>query len=97
MAWPYGYRWQQQSRAFLRQHPLCMCPHCREGKVRIKPSSVVDHIVPHKGNMKLFWDKHNWQALNKECHDSWKQRLEKSGEGGFDVDGNPIAKLDHWR
>ncbi len=25
----------------------------------------VDHIVPYRGNMKVFWDRSNWQAL---CH-----------------------------
>jgi len=25
----------------------------------------VDHIVPHRGDQRLFWDESNWQAL---CH-----------------------------
>jgi 5-methylcytosine-specific restriction protein A len=33
------------------------------------PAIVVDHIIPHKGNYKLFWDKSNWQSLCKSCHD----------------------------
>ena len=29
----------------------------------------VDHIIPHKGNMKLFWDSdNNWSPLCKSCH-----------------------------
>ena len=33
-------------------------------------STTVDHIIPHKGDRKLFWDKTNWQALCKPCHDA---------------------------
>ena len=32
-------------------------------------ATVVDHIVPHRGDPKLFWDTDNWQALCKQCHD----------------------------
>lgn len=33
-------------------------------------ATVVDHIIPHRGDQKLFWDRSNWQALCKSCHDS---------------------------
>lgn len=33
-------------------------------------ATVVDHIVPHRGDDRLFWDEENWQALCKNCHDS---------------------------
>ena len=32
-------------------------------------ATVVDHIVPHRGDQKLFWDQNNWQPLCKSCHD----------------------------
>jgi 5-methylcytosine-specific restriction protein A len=41
--------------------------------------NVVDHIKPHKGDQRLFWDKSNLQTLCKTCHDSKKQAIEKSG------------------
>ena len=28
----------------------------------------VDHIVPHRGDPRLFWDEENWQALCHSCH-----------------------------
>ncbi|WP_407496877.1 HNH endonuclease [Pseudooceanicola sp. MF1-13] len=28
----------------------------------------MDHITPHKGDRKLFWDRSNWQALCHACH-----------------------------
>ena len=62
----YTYRWQQASRAYLRAHPLCV--ECqRHG--RYTAAEVVDHIVPHRGDYRLFWDQGNWQALCKRCHD----------------------------
>ena len=41
------------------------------------PATVVDHIMPHKGNMVLFWNMANWQPLCLRCHNSWKQSLER--------------------
>lgn len=32
-------------------------------------AEVVDHIIPHRGDMKLFWDPNNWQGLTKADHD----------------------------
>lgn len=75
----YGYRWQKASKGFLRAHPLCQCPDCGEGRIRVLPSSVVDHIIPHRGDMALFWDSSNWQAMNKDCHDAKTARE----DGGF--------------
>ena len=34
----------------------------------LTPATVVDHIIPHRGDMKLFWDESNWQALCESCH-----------------------------
>ena len=65
----YGYRWQQARAAFLREHPLCQCPDCDDGRRRVVPSDVVDHIQPHRGDPALFWDQSNWQAMAKRCHD----------------------------
>lgn len=36
----------------------------------ITEATVVDHIKPHRGDQKLFWDRGNWQALCKSCHDN---------------------------
>lgn len=69
----YGYRWQQARERFLAEHPLCvMCS--REG--RVTAATVVDHVVPHRGDERLFWDRSNWQPLCKAHHDGAKQRAE---------------------
>lgn len=67
----YDYRWQKARLTFLRDNPFCV--HCSP---RFVAATVVDHITPHRGNEQLFWDRSNWQALCKPCHDQWKQKLE---------------------
>lgn len=62
----YNSEWRRARALFLSDHPIC--EECkREGKA--SAATVVDHIVPHKGNKALFWDESNWQALCKHCHD----------------------------
>ena len=62
----YGTKCQKESRRFLQAHPLC-CMCQKEG--RYVKATVVDHIVPHRGDQKLFWDQSNWQPLCKKHHD----------------------------
>jgi 5-methylcytosine-specific restriction protein A len=44
---------------------------------------VVDHIVPHRGDLTVFWDRSRWQALCASCHG----RKTAARDGGF---GNPL-------
>jgi len=76
----YTRRWQNAARAFLREHPLCQCPECDEGRVRTRAATVVDHHIPHRGDRALFWDRSNWRALAKRCHDR-KTAREDGGYG----------------
>lgn len=76
----YGYKWQKASKAFITAHPLCQCNECDEGKLRVMISTVVDHRIPHRGDMKLFWDSSNWQSMSKPCHDK-KTALEDGAFG----------------
>lgn len=95
MAGLYGYRWQKYRAQYLKAHPLCVM-HQRMGQV--VPATVVDHIQPHRGDEGLFWDEANHQALCKRCHDSHKQRAEKSGaQIGCDASGIPLDTAHHWR
>ena len=91
---PYGYKWQQARKGWLRKHPLC-ADHLKRGAY--VQATVVDHIVPHKGDNGLFWDTDNWQSLCEDCHNIHKQTLEKSGrELGCDLAGIPVDKNHHW-
>ena len=57
----YGYRWQKERQVFLAANPWCVeCDHV---------ATVVDHVLPHRGDVGLFWDAGNWQAMCKACHD----------------------------
>jgi 5-methylcytosine-specific restriction protein A len=72
----YTYKWQKQSKAFLLLHPCCvMCAD--EG--RVVAATDVDHIIPHRGDMRLFWDQSNWQPL---CHAHHSAKTARE-DGGF--------------
>lgn len=91
-------RWRKARARFLAEHPLCQCPNCDEGRVRATAADTVDHDKPHRGDLALFWDESNWRAMAKRCHDSFKQRAERSGRRtGCDVNGNPTSPGKHWK
>lgn len=73
----YNYRWQRASKFFLKLNPVCV--RCDADGV-LTAASVTDHVVPHKGDKKLFWNKGNWQALCVTCHNS-KTATEDGGFG----------------
>jgi len=73
----YGNRWTRRALLFRAQYPLCgMRPGDRppvmsrcfeEGRTTL--GRHVDHVVPHKGDKRLFWDElGNWQVLCASCH-----------------------------
>jgi 5-methylcytosine-specific restriction endonuclease McrA len=69
----YELTWEKESLLFRQEHPLCL------GCAAIglaEPASLVDHVIPHKGDRGLFWDKCNWQPACARHHDIVKQRLE---------------------
>jgi len=72
----YTSDWQKEAVAYLALHPVCQREGCST------PSAVVDHIKPHRGDRRLFWDRRNWQALCRPCHSGWKQAQERRAEHG---------------
>jgi 5-methylcytosine-specific restriction endonuclease McrA len=82
----YTTRWDKARKTFLAKNPLCA--YClREGITKV--AQVVDHIVPHRGDQKLFWAQDNWQSLCSTCHNSVKQR-EENGQPAIGEDGWPV-------
>jgi 5-methylcytosine-specific restriction protein A len=75
----YGRTWQVQRLWYLRSHPFCVDPYGAHGE-RLELATVVDHIVPHKGDPELFRAPENRQGLCKACHDR-KTVLEDGGLG----------------
>lgn len=62
----YDNQWRKASKKYLREHPLCIS--CYKER-KLTKATVVDHIIPHRGDEELFWDRSNWQPLCKSCHD----------------------------
>ena len=65
----YGVKWREARAAFLAKHPKCV--KCGA------PATVVDHVIAHKGDMRLFWDRNNWSPLCAHHHNSTKQSEER--------------------
>ena len=66
-------RWRYLRAEVLQDEPLCRV--CRaEG--RVEPATDVDHVVPHRGDLPLFWDRANLQPLCHACHSAKTQRGE---------------------
>lgn len=65
----YGRRWQRVSKAWLSKPENALCCYCK-AKGRIRASECVDHYIPHKGDMKLFWDRKNWRAACIQCNNA---------------------------
>jgi|SRR6185503_1802267 len=61
----YSSAWRRYARTFLATHPLCAV--CLTHGLT-KPSTLVDHIAPFKGDERLLWDPNNHQALCRSCH-----------------------------
>ena len=87
-AW-YRLRWHQ-----INKQPLCEMHWARGDVVR---AQIVDHKIPHKGDLNLFLDADNLQSLCESCHNMHKQRQEKSGYlVGHESDGMPMDPGHHW-
>jgi 5-methylcytosine-specific restriction enzyme A len=76
----YTWEWEKARKAWLEKHPDCV--DCLEEGI-VTSATVVDHIVPHKGDMTLFWDSKNWQSMCTPHHSKKTARE----DGGF---GNRI-------
>lgn len=62
--WVYNdQRWHRLRDQVLSEEPVCRLAGC------IASSAVVDHIVQHRGDPELAFDRANCQALCKRHHD----------------------------
>lgn len=83
-AWYKTKRWQDLRWSTLLRD-MFTCQRCR--RVEADTSQLVaDHRTAHRGDEVLFWDPLNLWTLCKRCHDSWKQRQERSGDGAAPLD-----------
>ena len=72
----YTTQWDKARLAWLDEHPLCV--HCLADEI-VTPATDVDHVIPHRGDDRLFWDRSNWQSL---CH-SHHSKKTNAEDGGF--------------
>lgn len=75
--WYHIIRWCHPTYG-LRAQVLSEEPLCREclKEEKTEPSAEVDHIVPHRGDYDLFFDRENLQGLCKTHHSRKTQRGE---------------------
>ena len=59
--------WKAYTRQFKFDNPIC--EQCKK-----RPSYATDHVRPHGGDLELFWNPLNHQALCKTCHRAKSQR-----------------------
>ncbi len=54
----------------MRAYQLTLEPYCREcARHGITTRATdVDHIIPHRGDRRLFYDETNLQSLCHSCH-----------------------------
>lgn len=80
--------WKQIRANQLNAKPLCeWCD--RQGHV--VRATIVDHVIPHRGDQALFFGTDNLASLCKPHHDGAKQQEEKRGfSGEVDASGWPI-------
>jgi 5-methylcytosine-specific restriction protein A len=85
----YSTLWDKATKAYLKAHAaghsswperagLCAGPGslCQKGNWT-RAATLTDHIKPHRGDAKLFWDPTNWEPLCVACH-NYKTATEDS-------------------
>lgn len=87
----YDYKWQQAREGWLRKHPLCeMC--LAETPSRVTAATLIDHIIPHRGDKVLFWASDtNWQSLCRQHHD-----VKTAQEDGKTLRERVTTGVDGW-
>src|SRR5262245_41418304 len=68
-------RWEKRARMQMQLQPLCK--FCSDRGV-VTAAKIADHIIPHRGDYKLFWFG-ELQSLCSPCHSGRKAQLEHKG------------------
>jgi 5-methylcytosine-specific restriction protein A len=88
--WYRSEAWQRIRAKRLKIEPWCRM--CAEQGIRTK-ADIVDHVTPHRGDRTLFFCFPNTQSLDKACHDSRKQQIERIGyHTAIDSEGLPLDR-----
>jgi len=87
-------RWTKLRKQKLLADPLCW--YCLQmGNVTV--ADTVDHIIPHKGDLELFFDWDNLRSSCKPCHNSAAALKDRLGfSPGCGLDGLPVDGGHRW-
>jgi 5-methylcytosine-specific restriction protein A len=89
-------KWKRESAAYLRANEFCAS--CLRAGRRTK-AVLVHHKRPHRGDVKLFWDRKNWEGRCRTCHDD-AIGPERTGRPeryrGARPDGTPLDPSHPW-
>lgn len=78
----YDGAWDKASAGHRRSHPLCR--YC-ELVDEVKAADLTDHLYPHRGDRVLFWNRTYWVSACDDCHNGFKQRIERKGRAALDA------------
>ena len=70
----YNTRWDTAAATFKARNPCCLGCAAMGQRVAVE---VVDHVEPHKGDQRKFWDAALWQPACRWHHDAVKPKLER--------------------
>ena len=75
---PWSYLYRTKKWFTLRDEVLEEQPFCRCGQ----PATEVHHIIPHRGNLELFYDRDNLTSICHKCHVSETSKEIKERQNG---------------
>ncbi|WP_426036481.1 hypothetical protein [Brevundimonas sp. DC300-4] len=77
----YTASWDRAAAGHRVRDPLCRyCALVDE----VKAADLVDHLYPHKGDQAVFWNKTYWVSSCSDCHNGFKQGIERKGRMALD-------------
>lgn len=70
----YNHKWEKYREVFLKHNPHCYACGSK--------ATVVDHIIPHQGDSKLFEKLDNHLPLCEKCHNTVTAYFDKKFKKG---------------
>lgn len=77
----YSSAWDKASAGHLRSSPLCR--YCLLVEI-VTAATLTDHFYPHRGDQAVFWNRTYWVSSCADCHNGFKQRVERKGRAALD-------------
>lgn len=77
----YDSKWDKAARGHLDRCPLCRYCELTGDEVA---ATLVDHLYPQRTYPGVFWVKRWWVSSCDECHNGFKQRIERKGRLALD-------------